>query len=362
MSVRSPYTKFTDALGDASRDWERHFVLPYSSAYNTAYLSYEKIIEKQKESDKEALERKMQLALFALSLCGGSILTHVFGSAVLKEVATKVAVDTIINRGMERSFKAAAYVERNKTAQFMLGELWGKGEGWVGDKIKEGVNKVTKNQLEENSHNYSSLSEFSSHPMNMENNLKKWVLNLAAISSTVGQMIADTSNEETVIKPLNILKSSYFFTAAPKESINEEPVSEDIELTFYMKYILDLDYIVKGYVEHIEKARGGYTNSTHITGRAGISQNPTNPHYPISKEARDWSKSQTDFEQVKYKGAGDIIRQRINALYNKKFASDFFRKNEKISHDTLVRAEITLNMLEGLNHNKILKTLTQIKM
>lgn len=359
MSVRSTYTKFTDALGDASRDWDRHFVKLYSSAYNSAYLSYENIIKQQKESDKEALERKMQFALFALSLCGGSILTHVFGSAVLKEVAAKVAVDTIINRGMERSFRAAAYIERNKTAQFMLGELWGKGEGWVGDQIKEGAVKVTKNQLEENSHNYSSLSEFSSHPMNMANNLEIWVLNLAAISSKVGQMIADISNEKTVKKPLDMLKSSYFFTAAPKEPINQESVSEDIELTFYMKYILDLDYKVQGII-YRDYGPDPF-NPYHSKTQEKINASPTSPDYPVSTKPAPTKDGDYKYQDVKYTQAGDVIRGRINALYKKKFGSDFFKKNEKISRDTLVRAELTLNMLEGLNHNKILKTLTAIK-
>ncbi|MEH6873248.1 MAG: hypothetical protein V7849_02385 [Candidatus Competibacter sp.] len=359
MSVRTTYDTFQDALRDASRYWKMHFVLPYSSAYNSAYQSFEDIIKAQKEADKAALERKMQLAMFALSFCGGSIFTHVFGSAVLKEVAAKVAVDTIINRGMERSFRAAAYIERNKTAQFMLGELWGKGEGWVGDKIKDGVDKkVTKDQLEENNQNYTALSEFASHPMNMQNNLEQWLLKLEYISSKVGEMIADISNEETVKKPLDMLMSSYFFTAAPKESIQQKPVSEEIELTFYMKFILDLDY-VRDFATDEERRKAG-RQFLSIVERP-ITQSALGVDYPMAPKDELTPYVRGNVLEVGYRNAGDVIRGRINQLYKATFGSDFFEKNEKISRKTLARAEITLYRLEELNHSKILKTLTKIK-
>ena len=65
----------------------------------------------------------MQLAFFALSLSGGSVLTSVFGSAALKDAAGSIAVDVICQNNMERAFKAAHLVATNKEKA----ETWSSG-------------------------------------------------------------------------------------------------------------------------------------------------------------------------------------------------------------------------------------------
>jgi hypothetical protein len=360
------YENFKDNRDSAKNRWETYFVTPYGSAYNEAYHAFMDTFKKQEEADKADLETIMQLALFALSLCGGSILTHVFGSAILKEVAAKVAVDTIINRGMERSFRAAAFIERNKTAQFALGELWGKAEGWIGDKLKDKMkderNKPkTSSELEEFAGNYLGLSSFGKDPLTVQNSLSIWVGELYEIILNTGTVINNTFDGDVKSHMLKNLSSSLFITCAPTPVSN--PLGEasiDIELTFFMKYILDLDYKVQG--EFYGDTYGPdpfrpYYSET----QEKINASPTRVDYPVRTKPIKSKDGGYKYQDIRYIQAGDIIRGRINELYKKKFGSDFFKKNEKISRNTLARAEMTLNMLEGLNHNKILKTLTKIK-
>ena len=107
----------------AENDWQRNFVLPYGSAYVIGRRSFQDNLDKQKKADEERQRRIAALAMFALSLCGGSILTHVFGSACAKTLAGKVALDVICKGEMNRAFKVASFVSENKTAEFAVGKL-----------------------------------------------------------------------------------------------------------------------------------------------------------------------------------------------------------------------------------------------
>ena len=359
------YENFQDARTNAQNRWETRFVKPYGIAYNEAYLSFNETIKEQEEADKAAREAAMQFALFALSLCGGSILTQVFGSAVLKEVAAKVAVDTVCNYGMERAFKVAAFVERNKTAQFALGELWGKAEGWIGDKLKNKINgqqnKIKKSsELEELASNYQGIASFGKDPLTVQNSLSIWVGELYDIVLNTGNVINNQFDGDAKIHLLNALTSSLFITSAPEIRLDEGQVRKDIELTFFMKHVLDMDYHVKGKVTMGNK----YQPVIHKpVSKTSIQTSPIRADYPHYKSSgREFpTGAGYDYQDVEYQQIGDIIRKRINDLHKEKFGSDFFQPNEKISRNTLVRAEITLGKLEERNLNTLQKSVATFK-
>lgn len=348
----------------AHNRWETNFVKVYGTGYNNAYIKFKETIKEQEDADKAAYEKKVAWALLAFSLCGGSILTHVFGSAALKEIAAKVAIDTIVNHSMERSFKVAAFVERNKTAQFLLGNLWDRGEGWVGDKLNAKITKETDKvkttrQLEEFASNYAGLRTFGEDPLTVQNSLSIWVGQLFDIVLTAAKAIDEhfDGDKSGLFKALS---SSLLITAAPTDnSVDETQVSEDIELTFYMKLILDSDY-VRDFATDEEHKQAGRRFLPAV--ERPIKQSAFGVDYPMAPKDKLTPYVRGHVLEVGYRNVGDKIRGRVNQLHKAKFGSDFFEKKEKISRKTLGRAEITLNMLEGFNHNKILKTLTQIKM
>ena len=140
MSVRTTYDTFQDALRDASRYWKMHFVLPYSSAYNSTYQSFEDIIKAQRSRQSGPRKKNAIGYVCFVVLRRQHFHPRIWFSSSQRSCGQGCRRH-YYKPGMERSFRAAAYIERNKTAQFMLGELWGKGEGWVGDKIKDGVDK-----------------------------------------------------------------------------------------------------------------------------------------------------------------------------------------------------------------------------
>ena len=186
--------------------------------------------------------------MFALSLCGGSVLTHVFGSACAKTLAGQFVVDAIAQRETSRVFKAVNFVKENKTAQFAVGKLWDGGVDLLPD---------LKAKLAETTSNFPSLTKFAQEPQVLQNKLEGWVRSaygyVLAAEAEISRKVTD---EKTKIAMVNQLIESPFIRSAPTKEVPEGTIAEDIEFTFYMNVIRDLDYM-----EHVafdERPRGGW--------------------------------------------------------------------------------------------------------
>ena len=337
------YTRFQDIRQAALNNWIRNFVLPYGSAYSTAYDNYQKTLRLQQEADKAARERDVALAMFALSLCGGSLLTAVFGQAALKTAATELALDVVCRNNMNKAFNVMVFVDGNKTAQFVLGELWDQGGSIFSNQFKA--------TLQETPANFPTLGKFSQMPQNMQNNLEEWVRNLFDKVMQAGIEIDDNiSDDKKKEDALRKLMNSYFFKAAPTSRIDEVNVARDIELSFYMKFILELDYLESGLWVNCEKRM-----VRQVESRQPVTQSPTGTNYPAQSQVNT-SGPFVRFKEVKYNDVGDHIEKRIDDLHQKQFGGEafFFKKytmmylvesREDISRQVLVRAEYVLKRL-----------------
>jgi hypothetical protein len=345
------FEQFTRAHTQAVNNWQRNFVLTYGTAYTNARASFMKTLKEQEEKDKAARERYAAIAMFALSLCGGSILTAVFGQACAKAAAAQIAVDVICEREMNRAFKVASFISSNKTASFALGSVWDAGAGYLSDKLK--------GSFAENGNNFPSLTEFAQEPQSVQNKLDKWVRDAYAKVLAAEEDISKNVKDENVkTKQISDLIKSPFFRAAPLKSPNEEVLTTEIELTFFMKLLLDLDYVAQFMVD--EKPRGGW--SKREVSRRPISAAPDDPKYPGYKRVGMWG----DYEDVVYKQIGDVIKDRIDELNKKRFKDKFFTiikghiwdDKENISRDTLRRAHWKLNELGDANLKAIQQSLS----
>jgi hypothetical protein len=343
--------RFQRAHIRAHNDWQRNFVIPYSNAYSTAWENFKKTLEDQEKADAEQRAKAIGFAMFALSLCGGSVLTAVFGQAAVKAAASEIALDAICKREMERAFKVAAFVSENKTASFALGEVWDKTGELISDKVKS--------SLAETSANFPSLGEFATRPLNMRNNLDKWVRDAYAKLLLAEEDIFGRTKDAIRQDGLFVeLMKAPFFRLTPPEALKEDAVSTEIEIVFFMKHMLDLDYVAHGYWE--DRPKGGMRQK--ITSTAPINVDPLSDKYPTYKGPRDLSMR---FEEVRYRDAGDLIKARVDALIKKRFGVNFFRidegiifdSKEKVSLDVLKRAQTKLQSLATSNYETIARTL-----
>jgi hypothetical protein len=156
-SVRGMINESLDRIDKLENKWMLYTVNPYSMAYDDALEAFKAKMKEQEEEDK-AESLVLSLAMIALSLCGGGILTAAFGSAVLKTITVDAATKIICNNNMERAFKAAHFIATNKTASFIAGKVWDEAESkataFVSDKIKSG--------LSQNAASFPSTTRFQS--------------------------------------------------------------------------------------------------------------------------------------------------------------------------------------------------------
>lgn len=348
------FQEWSRAHTQAENNWQRNFVLPYGSAYTNARASFRKTIDDQEKADKEARERYAALAMFALSLCGGSILTHVFGQACAKTAAGKVALDVICEKEMNRAFKVAAFVESNKTASFALGSVWDGTAGVLSDKLKA--------SLAENGGNFTSLTKFAEEPQSLQNHLEKWVRDAyARVLSAEEDISTNVKDEGQKTAKIRQLMASPFFKAAPAKSPDQSAMEVDIEITLFMKLLLDTDYLAKGYWEE-HGGRGGMRKRE--TSRTAITEDPSSDKYPTWKQTG--SMGGVDYQEVIYSQLGDVIKDRIDELNKTKCKDKFFTQvpgrvwgtnREDISRDTLRRANMSLTRLGDANLANIKQSL-----
>ena len=335
------YETFDRAVTQAKNNWERNFVLPYGSAYATARDMFQKTIDDQKKADEQRQARIAALAMFALSLCGGSILTSVFGSACAKTLAGQFTVDAIARAGMERAWKVAEFVHDNKTAQFFVGKVWDSAADLLPD---------MKAKLAETPGNFPSISQFAQNPQVIQNQLLKWVLDAyAVVLSTEAEIAKNVTNEKRKTDLVMSLIDSPFVRAAPGKELPGEQTAEDIEFTFYMNVIRDLDYYAQ--FQFVEKGRGGW--SKQELSRRPIHESPSDKNYPQFK--RDmWG----DTEEVVFAKFGSILRDRVDTIHKKRFnKTTFFSSKETLSPTTILRAEQKLAELSDINLGAIKQTL-----
>jgi hypothetical protein len=336
------YETFDRAVTQAKNNWERNFVLPYGSAYATAREKFQNKLDEQKKADEERAARIAALAMFALTLCGGSLLTQVFGSACAKTLAGQFAVDAIARNGMERTWKLVEFVDTNKTAQFFVGKVWDSGVDLLPD---------MKAKLAETPGNFPSISQFAQNPQVIQNQLLKWVLDAyAVVLATEAEIAKNITNEKLKTDLVMNLIDSPFVRTAPGKALPEDTTADDIEFTFYMNVIRDLDYLAQH--QYVEKARGGW--SKQETSRRPISESPGDKNYPQFRRTNVWG----DSEEVVFGKFGDILRDRVDELHKQRFNQvKFFLSDETISQLTITRAEQKLAQFADINLTAIKATL-----
>jgi hypothetical protein len=348
------YDEFQDARERALNNWIRNFVLPYGSAYNTAHTDFFTTIDAQKKADDAERQFYVGLAMFALSFAGGSLLTAVFGTAVVKTVVAEAAVDVICKNEWEKAFKLADFVSRNKTAQFALGALWDQAGSALSDKAKAA--------LTETPDNFPSLAQFAQKPLNLQNHLEKWARDVYDRVLTAGN---DVVKQHGDVKPAGVallkqLMASPFFQFAPLSAIDEDRTANEIELSFFMKYVMGLDYLETGYIREV----GDRGWRKVVTSRKPIDVSPSDPNYPKFK-----SEGFDAYQEVGYTQAGGIIKKKIDELNKPVFGQTFFKQvpgwfgsssAEEVSASVILHAYTNLGTLGQRNRQKMaLKQLTR---
>ncbi len=311
--------------------WVTKYIGPFSIAYNNAYKKFNKTLADDRAAQKQEAEQKMALALLALSVCGGSILTATVGTACLKTATGKGALsilhgpilDYIAKKDSMRMYNVAEFASSNATLHFILGSVYDKISGDLSTAAKAAL---TAGSLDAN------VETIIKDPDNMKTRMQMHVRNLRLKILIAATAIDNSKKTDAEKKELREkLKKSAYFTAIPDITAQQSALQDRIELTFWMNHITQCDLFAVYTTEigphnHFEKG---------IT-RMPIQQSPQDSSYPRPYQKGPWAYDRFTRRRgmtetyVEYRDTGDLADTRINQLYKKEFKRGNFFDNAAI--------------------------------
>ena len=336
--MADPITDFITDIPAKERKWKNHAIDPFAKAWINAFENFKDTLKKQKEADDAAQKLKFELAMLALSLCGGGLLTAAFGAVAAKTLATNAALDIICRNNMERAFKAAHYVATNKTASFIAGKVWDEAEKRATDAITEKL----KEKFAQNEASFPSLGKFRTE-LDMYISLGGFVSSAAEKVNDIAINIRDSAKMPVQKKHEEIAKlSASSFWRPPEKDLQTALLSDEIELSMYLNLVMESDKLVT-YQLSSRRVTDGLGHGTEYyyrrTGRTDITESAGSPSYPKTQSSRR-SRSEIEYERI-----GDIIQGRMNELHQKKFGGKFHDGRKLDSQEAIFAAERAVGLL-----------------
>jgi len=289
-------------LDKHANNWNDFVIMPFYYAYGQAYERYHKELKKREEDRKARAE----LAMFALTIVGGSIISTLLSKTTFSKVLDDAVLNTLAKRNMDRTFDAYATGRGNPAMQFILNQSTSDTSKWLTGKTTKAITEVDNWAKEAKPTKPNELKEAMRTMYNRaENALRNAFTDILEAKALV-------TPEEKKVALKTILASA--FCRAPKGNVypKQDILAKKIELTFYLKMIIQSDYTQKAL-------------STPGTGgipapgkRILIATSAQSATYPTNTRTRHAGGFFTETNSVGYEDLGDNITKRINELYKDK--------------------------------------------
>lgn len=316
--------------------YELNWVNPYGSAYSTAYDKFKETLASQEKHDAMKLELFLTFATIGMGAGMGAM----FGKAAFKAVVADQALNFVCNRNMNRMFNAMARVSASVPGTYIVDQSWDAVAGLIGTQSKALVSGLFTQ---------AGASSGISAPLNMQNDLKNYVLRIQTAAARVAEDLRDSNaSQAQKDKFANDMRNSVFFKNAPTRQIIPGNAAETIELSWYMVMATKTDFIQ----EHTVGFQG--TREVNRYSNVGSINVPTTASnygaMPAGKHSSGLGYSTSTSYSIAYKDLGSKVLDRINELYKKREKEDFIPNAWYQSGDTtaaaLVKAE---RMLDKIN-------------
>lgn len=332
-------------------EWKRLLVLPYGTAYETAYAEYNDKLKAQADADKERAE----LLVTVVSVMSGSLLMAAVGQSSLKALAGKVAMDAIARRNLSRTFSRLQVLATDPTFSFALG----KAVDTMQDGLKKQVTDAVAKKLA------SGATITSSRPLGVQNHLEAILLTHknAMIDAAVAVERSGASGGEKAVALTKLLSAPVCTGPTTKRPINVDALAKRIELGFYMRSVLNSDSMD---TYAITPMPGGIAYPVRVESKP-INALPSDRNYPMP--AAPSRLGQTVLTQsIGLRGLGDKVEERVDELYGAVFNKEkfypsrgwfeFLQPNQTSKRrDLLRRAESSLDKLgESVRPESLLQT------
>ena len=336
--MADPITNFITDIPHKERKWKNHTIDPFAKAWIAAFGSFKTTLEAQKKADEAAEKLKFELAMLALSLCGGGLLTAAFGTTAAKTLATNAAIDIICRNNMDRAFKAANYVATNKTASFIAGKVWDEAEKRATDALSEKL----KEKFAQNEASFPSIAKFRTE-LDMYISLAGFVSNAAEKVNDIAVHIRDNTAMPVQRKHEEIAKLSVSgFWRPPEKNLDISALSDEIELSMYLDLVMQSDKLVI-FERASRRGSDGLGFGTEYyhkrTGRYDIAESAGSHTYPRTYNDRD-GRSEIEYERI-----GGIIQDKMHELHRKKLGGKFYDGKRLDNQQAIFAAERSIGLL-----------------
>ncbi|MES2056066.1 MAG: hypothetical protein V4564_09020 [Pseudomonadota bacterium] len=337
---------FINQINLAQNDWRVTVGNPYISSYTQAYANYQKVLGKQKESDKEAGE----LFVTAACIATGSILLASVGSVTMRLVARRT-VARIATRTLSNNFQQLFRATRkNEGVIFAAGKFVDMAKGG----LKKKAEKIATDHLQ------SVSSIISPEPLVQYLQMDSFMRANVNCAIRMAQAVEEDSSASAQEKAeaYDMLKAAPIYSSPTSRSTpSKATLAELIELTFYLSEMLETDTLVSWPASYAQAGEGGQFDNARRATSVPISQNPGARDYPRPATPRPSYTGYTPAHQsIAISRAGGDIQDRTNELCKKVFdksiySSTFFGMGgpaDTLKPAELRQAEVFLNKLSGM--------------
>jgi hypothetical protein len=321
---------FRNLVSDAADSWQANVANPYIIAYNTAYQSYVKTFDKQKESNKAQAELFVSIAL----ILPGSVLAVAAASKSLQVLARRQAIRALAFGSARRGALRYKAVIGDAGAKFAIAGILDvvKDQAKVKKKIEEAVKDVIS----------KTGDLLLTDPLNRDKQLNSWITNHKLLAYAAAEAIENdpAMNNDAKNKAYAELRLAPI-ASKPTGVIVPALLAPKIEHAFYMIWLLDSDELVTTIVEPVSYGMG--TTLGQYSSKP-IDVLPSSPEHP--KNNKNLPKGQW----VGIKRPGGDVEDKIDELNmqlrgREFYESHWYGKNDTKKFEELLAAERVLKWL-----------------
>jgi hypothetical protein len=301
----------------------------------------------QDRKDNALRQLKLDLAVAALTICGGSVLAAVLGEITLVQAAGKVALDALCRTNMNDIFTKAKLASKNKVLEFSVGNVW-----------QEIIKIANQEAMMVLANEFIGTNVQQSFTENLQRpHSKQTIMNQFVLKNTRNLRKACEALEEAKISAQDKTRMVYAmrqsnFCNPPTQQVLPKNYYEYIELTFYLKLVLNSDWRIQ-YSDNQYGFRTGYSKTP-------INAAPSSNEYPTNSIAYQRGFHNRSTTRVEYDDIGQDYINRMNDLYSKLIPGARYSKlinssrfGETTSKQILEKAYTTLKTIGEMNKRLI---------
>jgi len=275
-------------------DWKKYIGLPYGESYEIAYNRFESTLA----AAEKARAKRIDMAVLALTICGGTLLTAVLANSA-KTALARAAIGAIGTTAIGRSFSALGKQRVSAAVDYLVAGVHSATSTQLNLNISAALKNDIEKSVAEANTNAINVFQPGSSPLTLTRRIDHF---LNSSSDSLGGMASkykerlDLSLEDKGRIYKGMIYSEFLTPPTQNPYSNPIDLQDSIELTLYLQLLLNTD------------SQGGKT----------IEKSPSEADYPQT-QLRQTSRGMRSVRgtEIRYARVEKPVTERINELYQK---------------------------------------------